>query len=397
MNQRAWAIAAIVIAAIAALLFWLASKTYWEQVTSRGLPSGEALLNPLFAQQRLAQELGAQATVLPDLAALPPRGTVLMLYSWSWGERPRRDEELRDWVEQGGALVVDRSGDFDAAFARWSGLKLRKLADDALKRARRAADRDPDDGPCQILHVKLADPPLLQSRPSWKLCDAPFDSFLEIGNTPRLILSDELGPQLVRVMLGRGSVTLLNSNAFDYRSISEHDQARLLVLATGLGPGTRLDFLRGDLAMPSLLALLWRWAAAALVLLLVAAALAAWRAAQRLGPLLPAPLPARRSLRTQLGGMALFLRRYGGAELLWRAMRQALERAADRRLPRAAIDAAERWRLTAELGGADPQLLDALLRDGAAPPAAETLPQSLALLETVRRRLLSTADHRGSA
>ena len=46
----------------ALLVTWIASNTYWAEVTMPMPPKGEALTNPFYAAQRFAEALGARTS-----------------------------------------------------------------------------------------------------------------------------------------------------------------------------------------------------------------------------------------------------------------------------------------------------------------------------------------------
>ena len=83
----------------------------------------------------------------------------------------------------------------------------------------------------------------------------------------------------------------------------------------------------------SMLRLLWRFGAPALLLLAGFVALALWRAGARFGPPIAATETARRSLAEQIRGTGQFALRFGGGEALHAAALRALRDAAMQRFP----------------------------------------------------------------
>ena len=85
---------------------WVVTATKWADVEVERPPHGEAAKNPLYATQSLLRRLGAEVTQRQDLDAMPPAQTQLVLVSRHWDLFPERAERLRNWVEQGGHLVI---------------------------------------------------------------------------------------------------------------------------------------------------------------------------------------------------------------------------------------------------------------------------------------------------
>jgi len=140
---------------------------------------------------------------------------------------------------------------------------------------------------------------------------------------------------------------------------------------------------------PSMLALMWMlgWPVVLLVLALIALAL--WRNSVRFGPLVAQPEQARRSLAEQVRGTGLFVIRFGGGQALHAAAVRALNEAARRRIGAySRLSASERIETIARLTGADAGALGPAVHHGGVRRANE-LRQSIALIESVRRRLLN--------
>jgi len=165
---------------------------------------------------------------------------------------------------------------------------------------------------------------------------------------PSILCPTRDGPQLLRLGLGRGSVTFMQGDStFNNCCLLDGDHGRLLVIALQLRHGDRVRIMSGDfeMSLPG-----WLWDVGAPLLLLAAAALllALWRRMPRFGPLLPEPVRARRSLRAQVAGTASFLAHRGGGEALWQAACRALRATVARTLPEA--ETTDPGRLVAALG-----------------------------------------------
>jgi hypothetical protein len=371
-----------------AFFVWIAVNTYWVDEQVQGIPQGEAVINPYYAAEQLFRHLDATADDTTALDALPPTGGVLLLTRWNWDFYRTRGLAIRRWVEAGGRLVTDRMLGDSADFAAWSGIRgheveLRK----PTAAMQPAVPADEDNSRCQELSLKNGATPSDPTAIFWRLCAAPRHFRWTTSRPVQLGLGTSVGLQLVRVAVGRGSVTALNAyDPYTTDTLFDGDHARLLVIATQLHRGDTIRIMRGD-AHQSLLAWLWKVGAPLLLLLAAAIALGMWRSMLRFGPLLPAPAPVRRSLHAQVAGTATFLAHNGGGMALWNALRHALAGAAANRYGCArASDAAM---LAAQLAQHDDagqeRLQDALLRPQL--DSADALARTLALLERARRRL----------
>jgi hypothetical protein len=373
--------------ACVAVFVWVAVNTYWTDDQVPGIPRGEAVINPYYAAGQLFRHLDATATDAAALDALPPTRGVLWLTRWDWDFYRARRLAIRRWVEAGGRLVTDRTlGDSDD-FAAWSGIHGRVVETRQTAAAKPATPADDSNSRCQELSLRTGATPSDPTAIIWRLCGAPRHFRWTTSRPLQLGLGTDVGLQLVRVAVGRGSVTALN--AYDpYRTdmLFDGDHARLLVIATQLHRGDTIGIMRGD-AHQSLPAWLWKIGAPLLLLLAAAMVLAMWRSMIRFGPRLPPQPAARRSLHAQVAGTANFLARNGGGGALWNALRDALAAATANRYgcARAADAATLAAQLAQHDGAGQERLQAALLRPRL--DSADTLARALTLLERARRRL----------
>jgi len=374
MTRKQLAIALLVTVSVAVLVVWISRHTYWEDVKVPMPPKGEALVNPFYATQRFAERLGARTTWDRMLTVPDPRA-VIVTSSWHWSLSKTRRVAMEQWVESGGRLVVD-DGLIDPtdAFEEWSGIVHRYPKPEDVKNWK------PDQEPCHM--VQGGDETL-------SLCDLDI-SWLESKRTPRWALREKKGLQAVRVPIGRGSVTVINTSPFTYRGLFDGDHGRIFVAATELRRGDEVHFLSED-EYPSLLALTWRYGAPAVAVALTLLAALLWRGAVRFGPLAAATVTARRSLADQIRGTGRFALRYGSGQSLHAACVRALNEAAQRRVKRyAALTPDERVAALARLTGFDRDSLAAAIYHPGRRTAGE-LRRTLALLEAARRETLITS------
>ena len=375
-------ITALIALSLAAFVSWVASHTYWGDVSIPAPMKGEARTNPFYAVQRFAEALGARSVWRRTLAT-PPSDSVIVVSAWHWNLTASRREAFERWVESGGRLVVDRTlAGGEDEFERWSGIVRERLEVD-----RAAESVDAVYQACRRFEetrkgTASGAPP---ERPL--ICDVDDTSFLTSSRPVVWSLHDGSAIQAMRVEVGRGSVTVINAAPFRERNLFDGDHAWLFAAATGLRRGDAVIFLSED-AYPSLLALLWRYAAPVVILALTLIALVMWRDGVRFGPLAAVPEAARRSLVEQIRGTGQFILRHGGGGPLHAAAVRALDEAAARRVSiYASLSPDERAAALARLTGLDRDVLAAAVRP-AGLRQIHDLRNTLALLETARRRTL---------
>lgn len=375
----------IVAAGVVLLAIWIARHTYWGEITVPMPLRGEAARNPVYAAQRFAEALGARTQRTEGLE-LPDTDAVIVLRAWSWDVSNTRRERMEQWVEGGGRLVVDRSLLMGSdAFAHWSGIEL--VVDDEPQEPFQAP-REPPPPPCEELTEigPYGDVPEDDGPRTYEVCRPVPRSYFDAGRRVEWGLRDEDDDQVVRVAVGRGTVTAINALPFVGRQLFEGDHAALFVAATQLRAGDEVVFLSEE-DHSSLLALIWRYGAPVVVLCAAWLALALWRGGTRFGPLEAAADSARRSLAEQIRGTGQFALRFGGGEPLRAATERALSEAAARRIPGYSRSAgAERAAALARATGFDAAALERALTPSSA--RAPELRTAIALLEAARRKIL---------
>jgi len=373
-------VGALSIISIVLLVLFIRANTYWEDIPIPRPPKGEAITNPFYAAQRFAEELGATTRRDRSLMVPSPQ-SVIVMSAWHWDLSPQRQAALRRWVESGGRLVVDRAiaGDL-SEFKSWSGLEwdYNEAVADAYYE-----EHDEDEYE-ECAPVEEVAP---QQGPSYSLCGLDF-SFVKTDRPMQWALRDAAGHQALRVAVGRGSVTVLNVEPFTHRALFDGDHAALFVAATELKRGDEVVFVTED-DYPPLLTLLWNAGAPAVALSLVVIAFALWRGAVRFGPTLAAPEPRRRSMAEQIRGSGYFALQFGEGAPLHAAAVRALTEVARRRIP--AYPRLSRPQKAAALGKATGMNGEALMSaiDAVSKRRAKELPNTLALLESARRQLLT--------
>ncbi|HWG31209.1 MAG TPA: hypothetical protein VN676_11700 [Steroidobacteraceae bacterium] len=390
MNAK-WVIWPVVVAALLALVVWIARNTYWEEMQLPQLPQGEAAVNPFYSAARLSELLGAKPTWQRVLAATPPSEGVLVVSQWNWGLFPTRRERVQRWVASGGRLVVDRTligGQKE--LQAWAGIDRYTFSSSELARFDRITKYEK----CPTLTLHEGPETAPAARRQFQVCGVDRISGLRSSRRTLWALRDSNAvEQAVRVPVGLGSVTIVNSAPFGNQTLLEGDDAALFVAATQLRRGDSIWFVT-EKRSASLLALVWKLAAPVVLLFVALIAAWLWRVSARFGPPLAPTELARRSLAEQIRGTGQFTLRFGGGRALYAAQVRALQEAAERRIPGyPRLGGTERVEALAQLAGIEANALAAAL-SLAAPRRPGELRQGLILLESIRRTLSIKPQHR---
>jgi len=363
---------------VVAIIAWIAANTYWEEYDWRSGLQGEALTNPFYAAQRLAEELGAHTRLRHEIVSAPPANAVLVVGDWNWSIIPQRRERLEKWVSEGGRLVASHRLLLDPKFNAWTGVT-------------RATPRDkapcPPGARCSTPYTPSLQEPGKANR-RWEVCDLIDSKYLDTQRPVSWRLNDmNSRAQIVRMPIGRGSVTIINAEPFREDHLTCGDDARLFAAATQLRAGDQVEFLTEE-SGSSLLDLIWKYGAPVVLLIAASLALWLWRSGVRFGPLMAEPDPARRSLAEQIRGTGKFTLRFGGGHALHAATTRALDETAALQVPHyGRLSSEERIATLAPLtglGAAD--LAAALDRNVARNP--HELRRAIATLELARRQMI---------
>ena len=390
------------------LIVWICANLSFKEVQVRVPLSGEAARNPFYAAIRLSQELGAEAAWERVFTA-PPADSVILLSSWNWSLSRARRERIQQWVEAGGRLIVDDSliGDLDE-FEKWSGVgRLEPEYDDEDMEEEEeeveepveetpAVEQDaaPDDNSFTAGIFEPDCTMLSENGSTRQLEVCGIDVSRSLTSSRKILWSLRDGENIhaVRTAVGKGSVTVINASPFRFRDFLMGDHPRLFVALSELRRGDTLMFLTEE-DRASLLSLMWRFGAPAVLLLAAAIFLALWRSIPRFGPSAAPTTAVRRSLAEQIRGTAQFALRFGGGEALHTATVRALRDAAVRRFPSYdRMSSAERVAALAKASGVSGDDIGPALHYSGHRSSHE-LRNAIAILETVRRRLIMKAKH----
>jgi hypothetical protein len=402
----------LILAVAAGICTWIAFNTYWTRVTLWSPLRGEAAANPYYSVERLLHALGMRTRKIDSLRVLPATNDVLLVTDL-YGDVARTPfESLQRWVEGGGRLAVTSNVVWSTpALQSWSGIapahqdpgprrSQRKVAlppqavpppQAAPQDAANDAAMDEDGAECRSLTVQDHG---RATGEDLHLC-APLTVFgFASKRVADWALTSERGMQLLRVSLGRGSVTVIGpASLLDPRGFLRGDDARALLDGTQLRRGEQLVIFSPSQAEP-LLAMMWRLAAPAILFFGLAAVLLIVRHLPRFGPGVPAPVTARRSLAEQIRANARLGWRTGKLRPLRAAALHALDRDAARHIPGyGSLNTRQRATEIARRAGIDAGALNAALT-GDAVGTLGVQRAAITLLEHARRALSPLSAHK---
>lgn len=387
-----------ILAVLIAIGCWVAFNTYWTDITVTTPPKGEAASNHFYTLEHLLRSLGIQADETAILRAPAHRSDVLLVNQNSWDVAHGNLTPVQQWVRGGGRMVVTsyllRSS---TALQTWSGI-TRALHDD------KNADKTPSDkknpGAARIVPFRVGSPdsdctPMtvksagIDTFETRSICGVPTEFSFDSKRIPSWSLSTGTGVHMLRIDIGKGSLTIIDSALIDYQpNILRKDNALAFIEGSLLVKGDRLLIFNPTSAEP-LLQMIWRLAAPAVVCFGLAAALLIARHLPRFGPPLPVPADARRSLAEQLRANAGFAWRTGNLKALRKAVLRALERSAEQRIP--GYGSLTPRRRADEIGkraGVEPATLNSAMTEDAA-GEAKVQRAAITLLEQARRALIN--------
>lgn len=370
---------------IAAAAVWIVRHTYWDFIAVDDPPKGEAARNRYYTFEHLAQRLAIQTRPLTTLRVLPPVDHVLIVDDLSGAMVSYQSAALESWVVNGGRLLLSRGALLsNRELQTWTGVGFAHgvpAEDGAIIGSPNGSAPDAE---CSRYAERVAG--RLTGR-SYLACLGALRVAFSSTRTPAWSLSNGYGFQMLRLMIGNGSVSIIDCDCLmGNKSLLRADHARIVFDSLAIRSGDHIDTLKPAVA-ESLLALLWRHAAAAITLGLAAIGLAIWRNLPRLGPITAAAPPLRRSLAEQIRARARFAWRTRRLASLYRAEHEALTQLACRRLAfYERMSPAERVGALAAHTGLDWYALSNAMNvsvDG----GAESQRAAITLLEIARRQL----------
>ncbi|RTQ30830.1 DUF4350 domain-containing protein [Variovorax gossypii] len=399
MNNT-WVVRIVSVLVVALVGLWLVSATEWADTEVPTPASGEAKKNRFYGAQAMLRELGMNVVKRESLDTMPPAQARLVLASSYWDMFPERGKRLREWVEQGGHLVIPAYLVSGEQLEDWLPLVREKqpAADEKKKTppepkkktpASRRFDPPPKDADCHAVTEPDSVPASFAGGRSFRVCAWWSSSRYKPADKQPPPLWTAVGArgttEAIRVRVGRGTVTVMPWGLWHNENLVRADNALFAAAAVQARSGAEVWFVVEETREPFML-WLWQRGWVALVVGMLALAFALWRAAVRFGPLAPSAGTHRRSMAEQVRGTAGFLHMHG-ADALHAAQLRALNESARRQL-RGYVhrDAAARAAAIAQATGLEAAMLVRAM-DGARPRHAGAMAVDLEVLETARRRL----------
>jgi hypothetical protein len=373
-----------VFALVTAIGVWVAFNTYWEDTFVPEPLQGEAATNPYYSVQHLAAALGIHPISLASLSAALPAKAVLLIDGFQGDMTHTHVNKLAPWVESGGRLIItDDVVRGDPKFQTWSDIRLgtRFNVDDKSKSQNALQGPDDDCAPLDVAVDGRATGRRLT------LCEPPSEFGLVSKRKPAWSLANQFGLQVLRVNIGRGSVTVIPRRSLvGNKNLLRHDHAEIFIAASQLTRSDALYIVHVAQA-ETLIALVWRLAAPALVFFSTAVLCVILRELPRFGPPIPVPAMVRRSLAEQIRANAAFAWRTRKLAALRASVRRALDETAKKRIASfSSLDVRKRVNAIAAWAGTDAKRLNsAMTEDAVASPQVQRA--AISLLEQTRRIL----------
>jgi hypothetical protein len=369
---------------VVAVGFWVARNTYWENTHIPVPLKGEAATNPYYGVQHLTSALGVRSNFVASLSATVPNRGVLLIDGFQGDMNHTHLDNLAPWVEAGGRLIVtDDVLRGDPKLQEWADIhrSMRFDAEEKKKLAGLPHDAEDNCVPMNVAEYGNATDERLT------YCKPPSEFAWNTKRKPAWSLSDDYGLQVLRVSMKRGSITVIPRLALiSNRNLIKHDHAQIFVAAANIKSGDVLYIVNVAQA-ETLLAIIWRLAAPAVVFSALAIICLILRALPRFGPPVPSPAMARRSLAEQIRANAAFAWRTRKLTALRAAVRRALDETAQRRIAAYnSLDVRKRVNAIAECAGTDAKQLNSAMTEAAiASPQIQRA--AISLLEQSRRLL----------
>jgi hypothetical protein len=368
---------------------WVARNTYWDESVIPMPPQGEAATNAYYSVQHLATALGIRSSFVGSLNAALPSGGALLIDGFQGDVSHTYVDGLGPWVASGGRLIItDDVVLADPKFQEFSGIHLGHRFDTAEKSRPKITRANPirphTEDDCAPMDVAIDGD---ASGAKLTLCTPLRESGLVSKRKPAWSLANEFGLQVLRVNIGRGSVTVIpRYSLIGNKNLIKHDHAEIFITASRLTRGDAL-YIVSVARAETLIAMVWRLAAPALVFFGIAILCIILRELPRFGPPIPAPAMVRRSLAEQIRANAAFAWRTRKLTALRASVCRALDETAKKRIASYnSLDVRKRVTAIAAWAGTDPKTLNsAMTEDAVATPHVQRA--AITLLEQTRRIL----------
>ncbi|TWE05466.1 uncharacterized protein DUF4350 [Pseudomonas sp. AG1028] len=386
--------------------FLLQRAESYEEVVTHG-PSPEARANPYLAAEQFLRKQGievARADNLAGLDTLPSRGHTLLLLANRSNLTPRQNERLLEWTARGGHLLFVAERMWDEEQGKSGDGLLDKLnvqqypveqldEEDAEQEGGSAADEQPSESASEEDQQEPTDayPNLTklylenEQAPAYIDFDTDFHLY-DANNLAHVWANSGEATHLLQIYHGDGLISIVSDAwVWQNENLGNYDNAWLLWYLSQDSAVTLVYNADRD----SLLTLLQRHFAPALLALALLLVLTLWHVGQRRGPLLQPQPVSRRQLQEHLRAAADFLLRQSGQQRLLGNLQQDILRRARRRHPgfeRLAV--ADQWQILGRLSRQPSTIISQAMRPlGEKRLSASDFTRQVAHLQTLRNAL----------
>lgn len=333
MNRKLLFRSLLIGAPLAAAILYIALNWYRVEYEPYWVASGKAAVeDPFLAYKRLLERMGVKAIVFrapSNLSNLQHRATLVLAAPRLAYMTPTHVDEIVDWVEHGGRLVVEAE--------RW------EVSDpllDALG-VRNVPPVESRMGPQNEFQAPRPSPPTIETAFDWPGAGRklranlmPMATNLRDDRKRAIVASITAGKLTAALDFdeGEGHVTILPTFRFLANTqVGRLDHAEFAWLVTGAPNPAAPVMLFLKMDSPPLGAWLWREAWTVVVAAALLVVLWLGRIVPRFGPLAPDPAPQRRSLAEHIVASGRFLWSRAESGYLLDALRERVMRAARRR------------------------------------------------------------------
>lgn len=376
----------------------------YEEVVTHG-PSPEARANPYLAAEQFLRKQGievARADNLTGLDSLPSRGHTLLLLANRSNLTPRQNERLLEWTARGGHLLFVAERMWDEEQGKSGDGLLDKLnvqqypvekldeeeaeqtsdeAADEQEPASEDGEEQPKDPYPYLTKLYLEN----EQAPAYVDFNTDFHLY-DANNLAHVWANSGEATHLLQIYHGDGLISIVSDAwVWQNENLGNYDNAWLLWYLSQDSAVTLVYNADRD----SLLTLLQRHFAPALLALGLLIVLVLWHVGQRRGPLLQPQPVSRRQLQEHLRAAADFLLRQGGQQRLLSNLQQDILRRTRRRHPgfeRLAV--ADQWQILGRLSRQPSTIISQAMRPlGEKRLSASDFTRQVAHLQTLRNAL----------
>jgi hypothetical protein len=309
--------------------YWFYHNFEYETKTVEVGFKGKARDNSFLAAERLLERMGTPAKTVQTLPKIESNLNIqdtLVLFNYNAFLSEKRTEQLLNWVDEGGHLIITSETIYDVLGRTNQYDPLLKIL--GIYRYQNALENSKivQALPTEFIWIKY---PL-------KVTFNP-DYHLEYSREPAEQIDDQYGTHLLFYYWGNGMINVLSDLEFlDNTHIGKVDNAQFLWLLVNLErPAKQVWFVEvpasgdgmdiaSETQISSFWVLLWNHTQAIIITTSILLFFWLWAVSRRFGSILPPPPRTRRRLLEHIEASGHFLWRQGQAHVLLHSTRQAL-------------------------------------------------------------------------